>query len=180
MPRTLEFGGSSNVKQATLEDDGKLTVTFANNTQVMYGNVTPAVMDEWEKAESAGRFFHAKIRSKSNDFPELAGTKSTPPLPKASPPEAKPELKPEASPAPEPSQDPAIIAANASIRAEQDALTPTALALARADRDRAVARAEKAEAEVAQLKLAISNAKKATAAGPGKSTGFFHDRPWRR
>lgn len=72
--RTIEFKGSSNVKSAVLGDDGVCTVTFANNATYSYANMTPALMDEWEAAQSAGKWFHNRIRAKPLEFPVKAKT----------------------------------------------------------------------------------------------------------
>lgn len=79
--RTIEFRGSSNVKSAKLGDDGILEVTFQTGDTARFDNFTDAAMTEWEKSESAGRWFHNNVRMKPKEFPQLGGTAkaSTPP-----------------------------------------------------------------------------------------------------
>lgn len=100
MPRTLEFKGSSNLKAATLNDDGTFEVTFASGSKATYRGMTAEVFAEWEASQSAGRFFHQRIRSKPADYPMIAGGKDAeaaaalpePPPPPASTPPQRDEL----------------------------------------------------------------------------------------
>lgn len=73
MPRTAKFPGSSNIKAATVGDDGVLEVTFQNGQKARYANFKPEMMDEWEKDKSPGGWFHRNVRSKPSDFPHLKG-----------------------------------------------------------------------------------------------------------
>lgn len=154
MPRTIEFKGSSNVKAATLNDDGTCEVLFANGGKAVYKNFTPDLFKEWEEAESAGRWFHNRIRSKATDFPMVSQTKDG---------DAAGTL-PEPPPAPAAAPKDELAAAQAARDAALKQL------------EEANARADKAEQENEQLRAALATAKKSASSG-AKSTDF---RPWRR
>ena len=55
---------SSNLKSATYDAESKaLTVHFRNGNAYRYENVPPKVFQELGLAPSAGKYFHANIRS---------------------------------------------------------------------------------------------------------------------
>jgi KTSC domain len=57
------------VREAELGADGVLLVTFADGTMYAYANFTPALFEEWQKASSAGSWFHNNVRKKPEQHP---------------------------------------------------------------------------------------------------------------
>lgn len=168
MPRTLNFSGSSNVKTATLNDDGTAEVTFANGGRATYRNISAEMFDEWEKADSAGRWFHNRVRSKPTEYPMIAQVKDEPKAEKTSEETTAVEPLPPvpSGPIAASSTDAgaAIRAANAKIAALQNAL------------EQANRRADAAEREVAQLSAALDTAKADAKKTAPEKRDF---RPWR-
>lgn len=162
MPRTLDFKGSSNVKSATLNDDGTTEVAFANGGKATYQNISDAMFDEWEAAESAGRWFHNRVRSKPTDFPMVSQVKDA-----EKPTDATPDALPPVPSAPIAAatndQGAALAAANGKIAALQNSL------------EQALARADRAEQDCERLTIALEQAKRTTPP-PAQSNRF---RPWR-
>ena len=65
----LEFAKSSNLRTASLDDRGVVTVAFANGTTYQYANFSAELMLEWQNAKSAGSWFHQNVRSKPDRHP---------------------------------------------------------------------------------------------------------------
>ena len=165
MSRSIEFKGSSNVKSATLNDDGTTEVTFANGGRATYKNITPDLFEEWEKAESAGRWFHNRVRSKPTEYPMIAQVKDGDSTPVDATPAVPPPLPPAPSgPITGADAGAAIKQANTKIAALQTAL------------EQANARADKAERELELAKVAIQVAKDDARRAGGATRDF---RPWR-
>lgn len=71
-PLVAAFTGSSNVTRAELDvTTGIVTVRFKNGPSYRYGNFTPALLEEWRAAPSAGRWFHGNVKSKPAQHPQL-------------------------------------------------------------------------------------------------------------
>lgn len=73
----LDFPGSTNLHGAELGVDGILTVTFLDGERnpgrrYRYRNVTPAMMDAWRAAPSAGAWFSREIRAQHQRHPVVA------------------------------------------------------------------------------------------------------------
>lgn len=60
---------SSNIVSAELGADGIVAVTFKDGKAYRYANFTPALMDEWKAAKSAGNWFHQNVRTKPDRHP---------------------------------------------------------------------------------------------------------------
>lgn len=60
-----KFMGSSNIDSIEHDEAGKLIVRFHNGTAYEYPNVSTDLVNRWKSAPSAGKFFHANIRSLS-------------------------------------------------------------------------------------------------------------------
>lgn len=60
---------SSNVRAAELGADGTLLVTFADGAVYAYANFTAEQFAEWEKAKSAGSWFHHNVKNKPDRHP---------------------------------------------------------------------------------------------------------------
>lgn len=170
MPRTIEFKGSSNIKQATLADDGTCAVTFANGQVVSYRNITPELMTEWEGAESAGRWFHNRIRSKPAEFPPVDASPASAPgtlLPE------KPEPKAEAA-ASTPASDGGVARLEGQVAALKTEITRVTK-----QRDELSTELENLRARTARVVTDLEERLKraTTTAGGPPSTTF---RPWRK
>lgn len=60
---------SDNILQTTyFPNINRLYIAFNRGGTYSYGNINPELYDEFEKAESQGKFFHQKIRNKP-EFP---------------------------------------------------------------------------------------------------------------
>lgn len=73
-PVELDFPGSTNLHRAELGLDGILTVVFLDaerrpGRRYRYRNVTPAMMDAWRAAPSAGAWFSREIRAQHQRHP---------------------------------------------------------------------------------------------------------------
>ncbi len=66
--KRVEFK-SSNVRAAELGADGVVLVTFSDGEQYAYANFTPELFEEWQKASSAGSWFHHNVRKKPERHP---------------------------------------------------------------------------------------------------------------
>jgi hypothetical protein len=69
----IEFAKSSNVRAAELGADGVLTVEFSDGKKYQFGNFTRELFEEWQKAPSAGSWFHHNVRKKPERHPVLKG-----------------------------------------------------------------------------------------------------------
>jgi hypothetical protein len=72
-PDHLEFPKSSNVRAATLDANGVVTVEFGDGKRYRYASFTRELMKEWREAKSAGGWFHKNIRSKPERHPLVEG-----------------------------------------------------------------------------------------------------------
>lgn len=80
-PNFIDFaakGGNSSVASARLDPStGIVTVTFKNGDSRRYANMTSALFAEWGASNSAGHWFHNKVRQNSATFPEIDTTGNT-------------------------------------------------------------------------------------------------------
>ncbi len=71
--RRVTFGASSNVRAATLRaGTGHVEVEFVNGATHTFGGFTDALLDEWTKAESAGKWFNANVRLRPSLHPQIS------------------------------------------------------------------------------------------------------------
>lgn len=63
--KTKTIEKSSNIKEIGYDGETReLTVTFVNKSQYAYADVPPEIFEDFALAESAGRFFHQKVKGK--------------------------------------------------------------------------------------------------------------------
>ena len=93
-PNAIVFHDSSNVRGATLDPaTGVVEVTFANGTSYKYQNFTAELMTEWSSSNSAGKWFHARVKSHPELYPLVGSAPVVAPAP--APVEAKASRKTE-------------------------------------------------------------------------------------
>ncbi len=80
-PHFLEFKDSSNVKSARFDEKtGIVEVTFANGSSYKYQNFTAVLMADWASSNSAGKWFHARVKTHPDMYPLVGAPPVAPPV----------------------------------------------------------------------------------------------------